>query len=270
MSKILVNGILRDENEAVLPVSNRAFRLGEGIFETMRMEKGEILRFDLHKERFLHSLDLLKWPVPDGFFDRLQSGISQLAMENNCSKTGRIRLTAYPGKSHENATAYVVECRETTEALSTLPDKGWSLGIFEDAFKSPDAYANLKSTSALVYAQAGRFATANGFDDCIVLNSNGTVADTSIANIFIIKGNSLFTPSLDQGCVAGVMRRCIIEKLRDRYTITETSISVEDVESADECFLTNAIRGIRWVQSFRGREYGNHFTKEVHRQLFHQ
>ena len=112
---------------------------------------------------------------------------------------------------------------------------------------------------------AALYAKEIKLNDCLVLNTAGKIVDSTIANLFIIKENVIRTPSLDQGCVNGVMRRYLLESLSVAgYVISETSISIQDVATADEVFLTNAISGIRWVKQFANVNYGNAKTIEIY------
>lgn len=112
---------------------------------------------------------------------------------------------------------------------------------------------------------AGLFAQKNQLGDCIVLNAFGRISDSAIANIFIIEGNTIYTPPLTEGCVAGVMRRWLLEKFDfKKYQVVEKRLSVNDVLVAEEFFLTNAISHLRWVKKFRDKNYGNKKIKEIY------
>jgi branched-chain amino acid aminotransferase len=110
---------------------------------------------------------------------------------------------------------------------------------------------------------AARYAQGNKLDDALVLNSFNNIAETSIANIFLVKGKQLLTPALEEGCVGGVVRRWILE----RYAVTECPVQLEDILAADEVFLTNAIYGVRWVAQFRNITYGHLQASAIHREL---
>ncbi|MDE3183053.1 MAG: aminotransferase class IV [Bacteroidota bacterium] len=104
----------------------------------------------------------------------------------------------------------------------------------------------------------------NNLDEAIILNAFGRVCESAIANIFIIKDEKIITPLLAEGCVAGTMRRWMMEKLLLRnLKIEEKSLSVEELLLADELFLTNSIQPVRWVKQFRDKTYGNERVKEV-------
>jgi branched-chain amino acid aminotransferase len=139
------------------------------------------------------------------------------------------------------------------------------IDIYQEARKSCDVFSNLKSANFLPYSMAALYAKENKLNDCPVLNDSGNIADTTIANLFIIKNGIISTPALTEGCVNGVMRRYLLEKLRDGgYEIQESSVSVADMENADEVFLTNAINGIRRVRQFRNKMYSTKRTEEIY------
>ena len=82
--------------------------------------------------------------------------------------------------------------------------------------------------------------------------------DATIANVFWVRGRSIFTPPLTEGCIAGVMRRHLLRILpQGGYTVEEKLFDIEELNHADELFLTNATSGIRWVREFRHRQFKN-------------
>ena len=146
---------------------------------------------------------------------------------------------------------YIIESWPLSNEVQ-LNENGLIVDVFPDAKKSCDSFSNLKSNNYLPYVMAGLYAKKNKINDCVVLNSFGRVCDSAIANIFIIKKDKIFTPPLSEGCVAGVMRRWMLEKFDlKKYKILEKNISINDIENADEFFLTNSIYNLRWVKSFK-------------------
>jgi branched-chain amino acid aminotransferase len=112
---------------------------------------------------------------------------------------------------------------------------------------------------------AAIYAKENKLNDCLVLNVHDRVCDASIANIFWIKNDMVYTPPLSEGCVAGVIRKCLMEGLQGtRLKVQERVCEINDLENADEVFLTNAIQGIRWVKQFRIKGYTNRMVKEIY------
>ena len=111
---------------------------------------------------------------------------------------------------------------------------------------------------------AALWAKENKLNDALLLNCNNNIADSTIANIFIIKNGVIKTPALTEGCVAGVMRKHIIETLQQQnIEVAETIVNIDDIATADEVFLTNAIKGIMWVRQFGNSNYVNFETSKI-------
>jgi branched-chain amino acid aminotransferase len=139
------------------------------------------------------------------------------------------------------------------------------LGLYEAAKKSCDILSNIKHNNYLPYVLAALHAKKEKWNDAIVLNSHDRICDSTIANIFLIKDEGLFTPSLKEGCVAGVMRNKLIHELKATgWRVTENEISIEQVMNADELFLSNSIYNIRWVKNIGDKMYGNTLTQKIY------
>jgi len=149
--------------------------------------------------------------------------------------------------------------------MKQLNENGLVIDVFNGAAKSCDALSNLKSANFLPYVMAAIFAKEQKLNDCLILNSNGSIADATIANVFIVANKILYTPGLDQGCVNGVMRKHILTALSNTdFEVREVPLTIQDVMNADEVFLTNAMSGIRWVRQFKQKAYTNEVCKEIY------
>jgi branched-chain amino acid aminotransferase len=143
-----------------------------------------------------------------------------------------------------------------SQSKPELNINGLDIGVFETARKSCDPLSNIKSNNYLIYALAAQYAKSRHWNEAIVLNQHNRICDTTIANIFFIKHNKIHTPALSEGCVNGVMRSYLLDEFRKTDTaFEEGAYSVDDLQNADEIFLTNAIQGIRWVKSMGDRTY---------------
>ncbi len=273
MKYICANGDFFPSDRPVITIRNRAFRYGDGLFETMKIADGKICLEKFHFERLLSGISLLQYEAPVSFAtDQLRNCIIELCRKNECLKQAKVRLSVSGGEGGlydaDNTLQYVIEAEALNDVPTHSASKGLHIGVYRDCRKGNDVFANLKTVNFLPYVMAAKFAKANGLNDCLVLNTEGFIADATIANLFIIKDNRLFTPALTEGCVNGVMRRFLLEQLPGLgYMITETRLSSIDVEEADEVFLTNAIRGIQWVKKLEGRQYINMVSSVIVKQL---
>lgn len=270
MNHICVNGKILPADEPALLVSNRGYRYGDGLFETMKVVNRQLLLEGYHFERLFSGLSLMKFDVPGLFTkEKISQEILQLCKKNSSEKLGRVRLSVFRGNGglydEDKTLQYVIESWPLNESANKLNENGLVIDIFPDAEKSCDKFSNLKSANFLPYSMAAQYAKENKLNDCLVLNNSGGIADSTIANLFIIKDGLILTPALEEGCINGVMRRHLLIELRATgAAINETVITTGDIKNADEVFLTNAINGIRWVRHFRDKVYTNVKTVEIY------
>ena len=250
--------------------SNRGYRYGDGLLETMKVLNSRILLAGYHFERLFTSFSLLKYEIPGLVTkEKLEQDILHLCTRNGCEKLARVRLSVFRGNGglyeDDKMLQYLIECWPLNESVNKLNENGLVIDIYPDAQKSCDKFSNLKSANFLPYTMAAHYAKENKLNDCLVLNATGSIADSTIANVFIIKNDVVITPGLEAGCINGVMRRHLLAKMPDAgYAVRETSVLVTDIETADEIFLTNAVNGIRWVRQFKDMIYTNVKTVEIY------
>jgi branched-chain amino acid aminotransferase len=264
MDFVCFNGSFLPATEPLFTAQNRSFRYGDGIFETMKVCNGKILLEQYHFERLILSLKLLQIK---GNFDtlRLSQLILELCRRNNCIGLARTRLAAF--RNNENKVEFVIEANSLAQEMNQWNEKGLTIELYPYARKNADALSNLKTANFLPYVLAELFAKERRIDDSVVLNAYNNLADTSKANIFLVINNEIFTPALNQGCVAGVMRRYILEQLKNNFRVHQDEISEEQLVAADEVFLTNSIFDIRWVEKFRQKIYTSTKALTLYQQI---
>jgi branched-chain amino acid aminotransferase len=146
---------------------------------------------------------------------------------------------------------------------------GLELGIYTAIKKSRDLLSNLKHNNFLPYVMASLHAKKQQWNDAVVLNNEGRICETTITNIFLIKNGVVHTPSLAEGCVAGIMRKHILQQLdKLNMPFMEGEITMEDLLDADEVFLSNSIYRVRWVKSIGDKKYSNSQTQKIYAAIF--
>lgn len=274
MNSICINGKLLPSDKPALMVDNKSYRYGDGLFETMKVNGKNILLEAFHFERFYAGLGKMGFEIPALLTtEKIKQQIILLCEKNNCGVWTRVRLSVFRGNGGlyegNNDLQYVIECWPVNDTVNQLNDNGYVIDVYPHARKSCDIFSNLKSANFLPYVMAARFAKENKLNECLVLNMHDRIADGTIANIFLIKDKKIITSSLSEGCVSGVMRRYLVEKLKERdfgMGIEETIITIDDLLSAEEVFLTNVMHGIRWVKQFRYKNYSNLNTKKIYKE----
>ena len=264
------NGNILSADQPLFTAANRAFRYGDAVFETIRMMHGEILFFEKHLDRLQRSMKLLRMDVnSDLDFHKLYLAIRHLDQSNRLGGNGRVRLEVFRNDGglytpQSNAVSYLIEASPLNGKEYILNETGLKIEVYTDIKKPVSRLSNLKSANALYYVMAGLHKRENGLDDCLVLNTDDNIAEAISSNIFLVKGEQLITPGLDQACVAGVMREFILQQATENnIPVVESAISIDDMLIADEVFLTDVIHGIRWVSAFRNKRYFNTRSRQL-------
>jgi branched-chain amino acid aminotransferase len=272
-SYINFNGSLFQSGSAIIAADSRALKYGDGLFETMRIAEYQIHLLDHHFQRLFESMEILHFDIPDSFNSvDLATQILNVCEKNNLPNA-RVRLNVFRGvgglTDQNNLPNYIIQAEETKNKYYSLNEVGLAIDIFPDVKKSCDRLSNLKSNNFLPYSLAASYAKKNLLNDSLILNMHGRICESTISNIFLVKNKAIYTPALDEGCIAGVMRRFLLEKLSAKgIWVKETAVSIEEIETADEVFLSNSISGIRWVRQFHKVVYQNTFTTQVFYEIF--
>lgn len=270
-----LDGKIFIESENNISVNNRSFRYGDGFFETIKLVDGKIQLKDLHFERIHNSLKTLGFVAAKHFsYEKLEKQVIELAAKNNHHHLGRMRIAFFRADAGlyevTNFCPHIlIQSFNLNETVNKLNENGLIIDVYPLAKKSCDVFSNIKSNNYLQYAMAALWAKENKLNDALLLNTNNCIADSTIANVFIIKNGIIKTPTLTEGCVNGVMRKHIITTLKKNdIEVVETAINIDEIATADEVFLTNAIKGITWVRQFKESVYGNAETKNLFLKVF--
>lgn len=229
---------------------------------------GEILYFEKHLSRLKSGMKYLGMSWHDDFnFQNLYLLIRHLDQVNDLKGNGRIRIEVFREGGgfytpESNNVSYLIEANSLNEKEYRLNETGLKVDFFNEIKKPLNRLSNLKSSNALCFVMASMHRIKSAMDDCIILNTEGNIAEAISSNIFIVSKEDVITPSVEQGCTAGVMREVVIELLKEKgKKVIESKIAQDDLLRADELFLTNVIDGIKWVGAIRDRRYFNVLSK---------
>ena len=266
-----INGEFYDPGKPLLTLQNRGFCYGDALFETIHAFGTEPKHFQLHYRRLMAGMEILGMKVPP-FFDQEQlfSLIVKLLNKSRLFNSARVRLTVFrnDGGLYTPATdevSFSIEATPLDRQKYVLNEKGLFIDIYPEMTKPLSILSPYKTANALLFVMAARYRQSKGLGDCIILNEEGKLVEATSSNLFLIKGKSLYTPKLSDGCIAGVMRQKIVELApKVGLTVNENSSLIEpNLLAADEIFLTNAVTGIRWVMGFKDRRYFCSYAKKL-------
>jgi len=263
------NGFLYMDDEKVFNVKNRAFKYGDALFESIRIIDGEPCYLEDHFIRLKKGMTVLKMRSANISFNELKDQIAKLIEKNHINLGGRIRLTVFRSGNglytpENEGKSYVIEAAPYKDNNYLLNDKGLNIDVYNELRRHRNILSQIKTTNNIPHVLAGIYKKENDLDDCIILNDQGRIVEALSSNIFLYKNNNLYTPSLDEGCMDGIMRKQVLSAAKQmNINVFEGMLNGSMLLQADEMFLTNAIKGIQWVVSYRQKRYFNKATKEV-------
>lgn len=263
------NGKFFEEGTPIITADSRGLRYGDGLFETIKYKNKECILLQEHLSRLWSGLSKLQFDRPKLFTPEFLEDEIEKLVHKNKETAARIRLNIFKGKGglydaenhHPN---FVIQTMPLKTDGQVLNSNGLQLCIYRDALKIVDSFSNLKHNNFLPYTMGAQFAKQQKCNDAIILNQHHRVSDSSIANIFLVKDGVLYTPALSEGCVAGIMRKFVLESLPElEVKVVECSITEDTLMDADEVFLSNSIYNIRWVAGINEKQYSNEVTKDI-------
>ncbi|MFF0475594.1 aminotransferase class IV [Streptomyces sp. NPDC004284] len=246
--KLWVNGGLHDAETALVSVLDHGLTVGDGIFETVKAERGETFALTLHLERLTRSARGLGLPDPD--LDEVRRACAAV-LEANPMELGRLRITYTGGLSPlgsergDAGTSLVVALGETgrrpdSTAVITVP---WTRN-------ERGALTGLKTTSYAENVVALARAREQGASEALFANTVGQLCEGTGSNVFVVVDGKILTPPVSSGCLAGITRALAVE-----WTgAEEADLPLDVLESADEIFLTSTLRDVQAVHRVDGRE----------------
>lgn len=273
---IILNGKIVSSQQPHFISTNRALRYGDGLFEGMRVMNGEFLFYEDHIERLLNGMNSLGFAAPENFFSAyLFKIITDLLIANKISGDAIIRLQFYRADAglYEPMTDEAdlfIEIVDAAPGGFKWNENGISIGVYDEWKKDFNPAMNFKTCNSQVYVMASRWKRDHKLDDALILNSKGNIADATSSNVFIWVENKLVTPVLTEACIGGVVRKNLIAAARkNNIEVEERAVSINEIHIADEIFLTNISKGIRWVKSLGEKKFRNSNTKKL-TELFYE
>ncbi len=225
-----------------LPLTDRGFRYGMSVFESLRVARGEAEFFDQHLARLVQACAEREFAVDDTAL-RAAPELFQ-----NAAPAGFARLYVTAGDGPPTGPAphprvfIFIEDRTAPDA-----DDAWELTLHDETHHP--LFGGLKTANYWFNADALTLARRRGFDEALLFNDRAELVSACCANVFLLHGDRLSTPARSSGARAGVIR----EWVTARRKVEERRLRREDATTADEIFLTNSWLGIQPVATVEGR-----------------
>jgi branched-chain amino acid aminotransferase len=268
-----INGTLIDKDNSQLALENRGYKFGDALFETLKVVHNNILFWEDHYFRLMASMRILRMEIPMSFtMEFLESEILKTLEANPlASSSVRVRLNIDRGAGGKylpegKAINYSIVTEKLNDDLYALSDHlDYTVDLFKDHFVAPGLLSTLKTNNKIINVLGSIYAQDNGLDNCLLLNTNKQVVEALNGNLFLINGTTIKTPPLVDGCLKGIMRKQVMELIKDTdgYDILEESVSAFELQKADELFMTNVIQGIQPITAYRKKAYSTKVSNEL-------
>jgi branched-chain amino acid aminotransferase len=230
-----------------ISIHDRGLTLGDGVFDTALVKDGQIIWEDLHIARLIRHAAAIGIMIK---YDDIQADMHR-ALVNFSNAYGALRTTVTRGVTGRGLwpqSEMIPTLFSTVQPFDpALIGAGVTLTTTTIRRNETSPTSCLKTLNYLDAVLAAREAHTKGFDDALFLNTQGRAACTTIANIFVLKGQTLLTPPLDDGAIDGIMRHTLLKNPPQGFEARAQSLTLNDMEKADGLFLTNSLRLIRPV-----------------------
>ena len=259
MAVVYLNGDWLPSDQARIPISDRGFLFGDGVFETARVHRGKYFRLKQHLARLENSARIFRLETPP--IDRLTDIAEELVTRNGFEAASlRITLTRGSGgkglaRSGAGPQTLIATLSPTVADWKERAARGWRIAV--SSVRRPDVRsvpAELKGLGR-AYALLAHFEAEDaGFDDALLLSAEGYIAEGPTWNVFWRKGGTVFTPSLETGILEGVTRSIMMQLAEQAgFAVEEGRYHADVLGDADEIFATMTSNGVVPFSRLDGR-----------------
>ncbi len=259
------NGSFVRADEVKISPFDLGVTVGLGVFETLVAYNGSLFAWDRHYARMVAGAEVLG-------INRshlLSKSDLQVVMEDvvkaNHLTDGRARVrVSFSGGSNpfsggDSPGNVIVTAVALPEAL---PHSLASLALVDSPCMEGSGMARVKSASFVQNVLAWRAAQRMGADEAVRLNTSGFLCEGAMSNLFLVKDQTVITPSLESGCLAGVTREIVLELCSDLgLNVVEDLVEADILNEADEIFITSSAREVQAAKLIKASESNNSITQ---------
>lgn len=250
-----VDGRIMPLESATMALDDPGFLLGDGVFESLYVGAGKLFRWDLHRQRLANGLATIG--IDAAVLDVADQAVTALAEQSRSgNKAAALRLQVSRLPSGAGRVSALL--RPLPEYAPRLYQQGARLAIASEQRQLGNPLSAVKSLSFLAASYSRRQALAAGFDDAIIFNSDGAVAEACYANVIARQGDRLFAPANNQGALDGITRLVLLQALPPARYRLQLSLSRAELAAADEVLLTSTYAGVVPVNSIA--DIANHYA----------
>jgi branched-chain amino acid aminotransferase len=260
------------EQEQLLSIQNRGYAYGDMLFETIKASHSQLLFWEDHYFRLMASMRIMRMEIPMNFsMEFLEEQVQKTLKANHLSKaSARVKLLVHRNEGglylpNTNNVSFIITVKQIEDDFYILQNDFYEVDLFKDYYVSPSLLSTLKTNNKALNVVGSIYAKENNLNNCLILNTNKHVIEALNGNVFVVKGNSIKTPPISDGCLKGVMRKQIIDVLESmpEFELIEESVSPFELQKADEIFITNVIVGIQVVTKYRKKLFNTEVSNKL-------
>ncbi len=261
---VWLNGELRPSGEPVFQALDRGLLYGDGLFETLRAYRGQVFRLEAHLARLKRGAEVLRLASGaaaggrDAVVDQARYAV-QAVLRANELQDAYVRITLTRGVGglpyeldQADRPTLLVTARPFHGYPEELYHRGMTAQLAQIRRNDTSPLANVKSLNYLDNALARARARARGFDEALLLNTRGRVAEASASNVFVVQAGRIVTPPVTEGILPGITRQVVLDLCEAR----QEPLDVPAFLTAEEAFLTNSLMEVMPLVSLDGRPLG--------------
>jgi len=267
MTYINRNGTLEESGSKMNGTQNRGFTFGDALFDVLKFEAGKVAFLEDHYFRLMSSMRMLRMKIPGHFtLEGYEEELFKTLEANGLKDSARLRVSVFrtgggyyfPESNHSE---YLVDTGEIPDAS----EPPYEVELFKDYHVSSGLLSTVKTNNRMVNILGSIFAQENDFQNAILINERKELVGATDSNLFLIKQNKIITPSLESGCINGIIRKKVLEHFRksEGKVVEETAVSPFELLKVDEVFLTNSIVGIQSIDKYRKKNFTDAVAREV-------
>jgi branched-chain amino acid aminotransferase len=257
---LYLDGRILDPGRARIDPRDRGFLLGDGLFETMRADRGRVPFLDRHLDRLEAGAAVLGIPLPRSRDAIAEACFEVLHANQLGDRLAAVRLTLSRGPGPRGLAPPADPVPTLLVAATVITDVAScpARAVISSIRRNEHSpLCRVKSLNYLDNVLALREARDRGADEAILRNTAGRLACASAANLVLVRDGALLTPGLEEGVLPGITRAVLVEIARDLGIPAEQArLPTSAVKGADEALLTNSLLGIRPIVQIDGERVG--------------
>jgi len=263
------NGNLIKEEKSKTGVCLNNFFINT-LVEVIKVDFNKLCFFEVHYFKLMASMRMFSLKIPMYFTQEfLEHQILKTIKSNDYKNNLKVELFVSKkilDKTPANQIDFLIR---VTPLTFEIINENYEVELFKDFYINKDKLSNLNFIANPLLETAKNFMLDFNYDNVLLLNNDKNIVEAIDCNLFLILGNNIITPPLTDGCKNGIIRKKIIDIVKNDNVlkIIERSVSPFEIQKCDEIFLTNTLNGVISVKKYRKKEFKSTLGEKLSRKL---